>query len=158
MDHDNGEAVRRSNRRLHDSRCPALLLSSEVWVQIMFIGMSFCLPIAYWEQHRLKKKAKVPDPFEDPLLSLVRRLPLKDVCLTTHTMRKTMLLSTDDAVYIRVRGKTTRFEALQWIWLYSLESGFAHRQQMSPRLAPGAGGRSCCCASPQCSTWPRPCS
>lgn len=37
----------------------------------MFVGMSFCLPIAYFEQWQLKKKRKSPDPVEDPLLSLV---------------------------------------------------------------------------------------
>ena len=40
-------------------------------VQIMFIGMSFCLPIAYWEQNHLKKKKISPDPAQDPLLALV---------------------------------------------------------------------------------------
>ena len=49
----------------------------------MFIGMSFCLPIAYWEQRRLKTKKKA-DVLNDPLLSLVNSLrpphPLSPNC------------------------------------------------------------------------------
>lgn len=41
-------------------------------VQIMFIGMSFCLPIAYLEQRHLKNKKIRPDPAQDPLLAVVQ--------------------------------------------------------------------------------------
>lgn len=37
---------------------------------IMFIGMSFCLPIAYWEQRRMGNKK--PDILNDPLISLAQ--------------------------------------------------------------------------------------
>lgn len=40
-------------------------------VQIMFIGMSFCLPIAYLEQYRAKKAQKAA-ALNDPLIPLVR--------------------------------------------------------------------------------------
>lgn len=50
--------------------------------QVMFVGMSFCLPIAYWEQYHLKKKDKPVDPTEEPLLSLVTNPPpLSSMCL-----------------------------------------------------------------------------
>ena len=113
------------SNRLHVSRfdTSVLLLSSDVWVQIMFIGMSFCLPIAYWEQHQLKKKEKVPDPIEDPLLSLVRVLP--DTCLIPHTAKRGCFNQLTVPFSRKARGITTCVEALQRILLCLLESGFA---------------------------------
>lgn len=92
---------------------------------VMFLGMTFCLPLAYWQEYKNKKKRKEGAELEQPLLELEEAAPtsggLKEVLLLTiptffdliaTILMNIGLLSVTASVYQMMRGAEMLFAAL----------------------------------------------